>query len=272
MAIRINGNSTSLNLLRNLNQSSGDLKNTLKALSSGNRITSPSVDPAALMIAKKLASEIQNAGVAARNTSDAMSFLSIADASLGSALTTTNRLEQLAAQASSGTLSDTQRVALNNEFQALSSELDRIQSQAKFNGQSVFGQSVSFQTGTDSSSSSQISVSLTSVSKENLGLNEAKVLTKEDAQDALDALKNARSQVSVARSEVGAAETRLQTSFENLQTQRLNNMEARSRIVDVDVASMSAERTRNTILQQGNVSLMAINNSQSANILQLLKG
>jgi flagellin len=147
MAIRINGNSTSLNLQRNLNQISGNLNNNLRALSSGKRITKPSVDPAALMVANKLTSEIKNAGVAARNTSDAVSFLSIADASLGSASTITVRLEELSVQASNGALSDTQRVALNNEFQALSSELDRIQSQSKFNDQSVFGQSVSFQTG-----------------------------------------------------------------------------------------------------------------------------
>jgi flagellin len=129
-----------------------------------------------------------------------------------------------------------------------------------------------FRQGTDSSSNSQIFISLASVSKENLGLNDATILTQEDAQDALDSLKDARSQVSAARSEVGAAETRLQTSFENLQSQRVNNQEARSRIVDVDVASESSKLIANKILQQANVSLMGINNNQSANILQLLKG
>ncbi len=268
MAIRINNNQVALGLNRNLNKFTDRLQENFRALSSGSRFTKPSVDPSAMQLAEKLSSEIRNSGQAARNISDAVSFLNIADGALESAGHITARLEELATQASNGTLSDSQRIALNNEYQALMGELDRISSQTRFNDTQVFGSTTTIQSGTDGSASSRLTVTLPSLSSSSQGTD---ISTQSGAQATMDLLKDARSTISAARSEVGANESRLQTAFENLQTQRMNNIEARSRIADTDFAAEAAKLAANKILQSTNTSLASINNNNLTNVLKLLR-
>jgi flagellin len=271
MAIRINGNQISSTLNRNLNRATSGIQDNFRALSSGSRLTRPSIDPAALQMADQISSEIRNSAQAARNISDAVSFLNIADGALASASDITVRLEELATQAANGALSDSQRTALNNEFQALTSELDRIASQTRFNDKQVLGTTTTIQSGTDSSPNSQLKITLAKTSSESLGLDDKDILSQENAQEALDSLKDARSTLSASRAEVGASQSRLTTSFNNLQEQRLNNIEARSRIADADIASKSSQLVSNRILQEANTSLMAVNNNSLSNVLKLLK-
>lgn len=271
MAIRVNGNQTALNLNKNLNNSTKSIQDNFSKLSSGNRINRPSSDASGLQIAEQLASEIRNSGQASRNISDAVSFLSIADASLSSASDIVVRLEELAMQSANGALSDSQRNALNSEYQGLSSELDRISNQSTFNGTKVLGSTTSIQTGTDGSATSQLTISLTDVNTSSLSLSGRNISSQANAVDTLAALKNSREMISSARAEVGANESRLQTSFSNLQTQRLSNVEARDRIASADVAEESSKLVANRIMQSANVSLMKVNNTNLTSLLNLLK-
>lgn len=271
MAIKISGNGVPSFLQNNFNQATRGINDNLKALSSGNRFTRPSVDSASLAIAKSLSAEIKTLGAAAQNISNGISAINIAEGALTTAGDITSRLGELATQASNSTLSSAQRSALDNEFQQLSAELNRISTETKFNGVSLFGSNTVVQSGTDGSQNSQTSISIKQVNTDALGLTGLSLTTQEGAKAALDASKAANNTISSSNSELGASESRLRTSFENLQTQRLNNQEARSRIADVDFASETAKFTANSIRQQGGASLMALANKQSTNILQLLK-
>jgi len=271
MAIKISGNGVPSILQKNFNKASSGINDNLKALSSGNRLIRPSVDSASMAIAESLASEIKSSGAASRNISDGISAINIAEGALTSAGDITSRLGELATQASNSTLSSSQRSALDNEFQSLSAELNRISAQTQFNGVSLFGSNTVVQSGTDGSQNSQTSVTIQQVNTDALGLTGLSLSTKEGAQAAVDATKVANDTISSSKSELGASESRLRTSFENLQTQRLSNQEARSRIADVDYASETAKLTANSIRQQGGASLMALANQQSQNVLQLLK-
>ena len=168
MAQVINSNVMSLNAQRNLNKSSGSLSTALQRLSSGLRINSSMDDAAGLAVAQKMDSQIRGMTVAARNASDGISYAQTADSALGTVSEQLQRMRELATQSLNGTLSDTERSKIDQEYVALQSEASRIQGAAKLNGQSVYG-TFNFQVGADASDTisgtfSSVAVTGTSVS------------------------------------------------------------------------------------------------------------
>ncbi len=271
MPISINTNIASLSANKELSKSQKEVTSSLEKLSSGKRINKASDDPAGLAVALNLLTNADTGTVAARNISDGVSTLSIADGAISSASDITTRLAELATQAASGTISSDQRSALNTEYQALRSELDRIAATTEFNGQSLLSgsSSVTIQAGTTGSSTSQISAQLPGVSASSLGLA-ADLSSAEAARSALDQAKQATASLASSRAEIGASESRLASAFENLKTTELNERTAASRILDADVAEESAKLAANQIRSQASIAVQVQANNQPANALKLL--
>ncbi len=273
MALNINSSVESLSNQRNLGKATADVKKAGERLASGKRINRASDDPAGAAIAARLSADAQINTVAARNISDGVSIANIADGALETAGSITTRLSELATQSANGTLSDDQRTALNQEFQALKSELDRVSNTTEFNGQQLLsgnGSSFSLQAGTDGGSNSQITLQTTGVSSSSLGLGGSDISTQAGAQAALTAAKQATETVATTRGNVGSVVSRLDTAFANIKTSEVNQREAESRISSADIAEEAANRVKATILQKGNVGLAAQANSSAANVLKLL--
>lgn len=266
MSITINSNISSLRTGRQLNKRTASINRNFEKLSSGLEITKASDNPAGLAIALDLLSTADTSTVAARNISDGVSVANIAEGGLTSASDITTRLNELAVQSANGTLSAEQRTALNNEFQALTSELDRIAQTTTFNGQQLLSadSSISIQAGTEGGSDSQVAVNLPGVSSTSLGIT-ADISTQSGAQAAIDQTKAATQTLASARGEIGASVNRLSSAFENIKTSEVNQREAASRILDVDVAKETAQLTANKIGQQAAVAVKA-----QANILPQL--
>jgi flagellin len=180
---------------------------------------------------------------------------------------------------------NTQRSALQNEFTALTSEIERIALTTKFNGLNLLsgGQSVVFQVGFDGTSLSQVSYGTVEATLAALGLAQANssaprisiiaetdIAAQSAARFALDAINQAIASVNRNRGNLGAAESRLEVTIGNLQVARENFKAAESRIRDVDVASESAELTRLNILQQAGAAILAQANQQPQLALQLI--
>lgn len=271
MSISINSNLSSLNNQRQLNKASTSLRDAFNKLSSGKRINKAADDAAGAQIAAALQAEQASSGVAARNISDAVSQLSVADGALQSSANITTRLNELSTQAANGTLSDSQRAALNDEFQALTSELDRINQSTEFNGQQVLGSTTSVQSGTDGSANSQTEVVVGDVSASGLSLDSLDISTQAGAQAAVDATKTAVESIASSRGQIGAAESRLASAFENIQTREIGVAEARSRIEDADIASESANLVASRIRQQASAAVGAQSNLQPEIALRLLQ-
>ena len=271
MSITINTNISSLQANRELNKQASELTKHFDKLSSGLRIARASDDPAGLAIAMDLLANADTGAVASRNISDGVSLTSIADGALESATDITDRMSELAAQAANGTLSDQQRGALNNEYQQLQSELDRIAGSTEFNGVKLLEENstVSIQAGTDSSSNSQMMLSLPSVSSSNLGLPTS-IATQNSAQQALEGISAARDTLTSARGAIGAVTSRLETAFENVKTQELGQREAASRIRDADVAQESSGLVASRIREQISGAISAQTNQTPSLALQLL--
>ncbi len=272
MPISINSNISAVNTQRFVKKSTEELKSSFEKLSSGKRINSAADDAAGLAIATDLLANAKAGDVASRNISDGVSAAAIADGGLQSASDITGRLSELATQAANGTLSDEQRSSLNQEYQALSTELDRIAQTTEFNGQKLLtGQSsISVQAGTDGSSTSQISLPLPGVSTTSLSIASTDISTQAGAKAALDATKAATQSIASSRADIGATVQKLDTAASNLSVSNENQRAAESQIRDVDVASETANLVKAKIKQQASVAVLAQANQQPNQVLKLL--
>ncbi len=138
MALSILNNIASLSAQNQVNITAAGLQRTLFRLSSGSRINSGADDAAGLAIADGLRANISALTQSARNANDGAGNLQVADGAYGQVANLLNRAVTLATQAATGTVSNTQRTALDAEYTAIKSEIDRIRTNTTFNGSSVF--------------------------------------------------------------------------------------------------------------------------------------
>ncbi len=273
MALTVNTNVPSLSAQRHLATSSSSLGRSFERLSSGLRINSASDDAAGLAIADKLRFDVRVASQAIRNANDGISAISVGEKALGKVGDIVARLAELAEQSSSGLVSNSQRSALQQEFTALVSEIDRISNTTTFNGVSLLssGTTVNLQVGLDGTTNSRISFSTVDGSASGIGLNAVAVSSQDAAQSAITSITSAVETVASRRGTLGAVESRLNTAISNLRVARENFASAESRIRDTDVAEETANLTRATILQQAGVSVLAQANQQPQLALSLLR-
>lgn len=286
MAITINQNISALNAQRRLSDSTGALRTSFERLSSGLRIVRAKDDAAGLAIADSLKADVRIASVAIRNANDGISLIGITDGALDQMSSVLTRMAELSEQSANGVLSVTQRSALDLEFKALGSEIQRIALTTTFNGLNLLsgGASIALQVGFDSSTNSQVSFRGVQGTLEAIGLaapasstlifsinDTTAVLGQAAARSALDAVKTAITSLTTNRGTLGAAESRLNVAITNLSVARENYSSAESQIRDVDVAEESAQLTRLNILQQAGAAILAQANQQPSLALTLLR-
>lgn len=286
MAITIGSNIASLRAQRSLASASQRLTSTYEKLSSGQRINKASDDAAGLAIADTLRANGRVASVAIRNANDGISTIAIGDSALGEIGNVLSRLAELSEQSANGTFSTVQRSALQNEFTALGSEIERIAVTTEFNGVKLLSgnSSLTLQVGFNSQSTAQISYTGVQGTLAALGLANANTSAlafsingttiiegQSAARATLDAVNTAISSLASTRGVLGAAESRLRVSINNLSVARENFASAESQIRDVDVASEAAELTRLGILQQAGASILAQANQAPSLALSLLR-
>lgn len=277
MAIFIQTNVASLEAQKNLGYNQSQLQLSFNRLSSGLRINSAKDDAAGLAISESLKSQIRSFNVAERNAMDGISMAQTAEGALGEVHNILGRMRELAVQAANGSLTSTDRGFLQTEFSSLQSEISRIQGSARFNGKQLVGstaQTITLQVGLDNTASDQIAVTLGGVSLATIS-GSAVILSGTTASGALASLSTidqAISDVSTARSTFGASMNRLEVAQNSIQTMRLNLSAANSRIRDVDVATETATLSRNQVLSQAGVSVLAQANQLPNLALNLLGG
>ena len=286
MSITINTNVAALNAQRRLSNSTSSLRQSFERLSSGLRIVRAKDDAAGLAIADSLRADGRIASVAIRNANDGISLISIADGALDQMSSVLTRMAELSEQSANGIFANSQRSALQLEFQALGSEIERIALTTTFNGLTLLsgGASIALQVGFNSSSNSQISFTGVDGTLSAIGLARGSTLIysiiaagtavegQDAARSALDAVKLAIGSLTTNRGTLGAAESRLGVAITNLSVARENFNSAESQIRDVDVAEEAANLTRLNILQQAGAAVLAQANQQPALALSLLGG
>jgi flagellin len=262
MALFINTNVASESAQKNLGANQSKLAVSFARLSSGLRINSAKDDAAGLAISESLKSQIRSFNVAERNASDGISMAQTAEGALGEVHDILGRMRELATQAANGSLTSTDRGFLQTEFASLQDEITRIQGSAKFNGRALVSstaETITLQVGLSNTGSDQIQVTLGGVSLGTIagGSTVLSGTTASGALSALSTIDTAIGNVSTARATFGAAMNRLETAQSSIQTMRLNLSAANSRIRDVDVAQETSALSRNQVLTQAGVSVLA---------------
>lgn len=274
MGLRVNTNVASVNAQRNLVNTTDRLNRSLERLSSGLRITRASDDAAGLAISERFRAEIRSLSQAQRNANDGVSMLQIAEGALNETSGILIRLRELAIQSANGTLGTGERTTLNDEFQALVGEISRIAAVTEFNGTQVLnggsGVAVTFQIGTNNTANDRITVTGVDATASGVGVSGLSITTMSGAQGALSAIDSAIDTVSNLRAQFGAAQNRLESAIRSIAVAVENTTAAESRIRDVDVASETAEMTRNQVLQQAGVAVLAQANISTQAALRLL--
>ncbi len=255
-------NVASMEAQRNLTRSHEALSKSFNRLSSGYRINSAADDASGLAISESLTGQVRSFTVAERNANDAISMVQTAEASVGEMSNIMHRMRELAVQGANGTLTAQDRGYLDTEFQALKSELGRIQESSKFNGKQLVGTTAStmtFQVGLNNTASDQLQVTfgglgLTAMLAATSTLSGA---TAGNAQNMLARIDSTLTSLSTARSNYGATMNRLEVATSAISTMRLNMSAANSRIRDVDVAEETSMMARNQVLTQAGVSVLS---------------
>ncbi|MBM3991428.1 MAG: flagellin FliC [Planctomycetes bacterium] len=273
MGLRVNTNIASMNAQRNLGSVSTRLMGNFKRLSSGLRISTASDDAAGLGISERMRSQIRSYGAAQRNAQDGISLVQTAEGALNEVNSILNRMRELSIQAANGTLSNADRATLDTEYQELINEIDRISTTSTFNGvQLIDGTTTSLDLQAGINSSEVITVSLQDATATALGLSGLTVGTPSGASAALAVIDAAVDLVTTARGALGSAQNRLQSAISSIANASENLAAAESRIRDVDIATETADLTRNTIMQQAAVAMLAQANVQPQLALSLLQG
>lgn len=276
MPLRISTNVASLNAQKNLATTNRGLEQSLARLSSGYRINQASDDAAGLAISENLKAQIRGLGQANRNSNDGISLVQTAEGGLNEIGNMLIRLRELAVQASSDTLGDTERKFLDVEYQQLKSEIQRVAEVTQFNGRDLLngtGGVVDIQVGVHNDPfKDRISFnsSAANASLESLGLAVESVASKPQAQTSLATVDNAITMVNAIRANFGALQNRLNSTISNLAIFHENLSAANSRIRDTDVAAETAEMVRNNILLQAGASVIGQTNNMQQVALKLL--
>jgi len=274
MGLRINTNVASLTAQRNLSNSTTALNRSLARLSSGLRITRASDDAAGLAISERFRADVRSLQQAQRNGLDGISLLQIAEGALNETSGILVRMRELAIQSANDTLGAGERTVLNNEFTDLVAEIDRIANVTEFNGVSLLdgtAPTVTFQVGIDNTANDQIAVAGVDGTAAGVGVAALAIDSLANAQAALGGLDLAIDDVTSLRGGFGTAQNRLESTIRSIAVAVENTQAAESRIRDVDVASETAILTRNQVLQQAGISVLAQANVSTQSALSLLQ-
>lgn len=274
MSLVVNTNVASLAAQNNLTNSTGQLERSVERLSSGLRITRAADDAAGLGVSETLRAHIKSINQATRNSNDGISLTQIADGGAQTIGNLLSRLRELASQSSNGTVGTTERSYLDQEFVQLRSEIDRIASVTEFNGTALLSgaaNTFTLQIGFKSGANNTLSLSLKDLDLASIGLSSVNVSSSANAQSALGNIDSAISAVASARADYGSYQNRLEATISSLQVTSQNFSAAESRIRDADVAYETSIFTKNQILVQSGIAILAQANALPQQALALLK-
>jgi flagellin len=278
MALRINHNIMALNAYRNLSITQGSLSKSIEKLSSGLRIVRASDDAAGLAVSEQMRADIRSLNQAVRNANDGVSMLQTAEGALNEVSGMLTRMRELAAQAATGTVGDTQKQTLDSEFQHLISEINRIAEVTEFNGTKLINGDLSsgtaaaatFQIGIKNTANDRVAVGIDSMKADDLAISGVAISTAGLAQSALAKIDSAIGQVAEQRGTIGAVQNRLERTIANLSISAENLTAAESQIRDVDMALEMADFTKNQIMTQAGTAMLAQANLVNQSVLTLL--
>lgn len=294
MGLRIRTNVASLVAQRRMGQTTDSMKESMAKLSSGYRINKSADDAAGLAISENMRGKIRSMKQATRNANDAISMVQVAEGGMNEVSNILIRLKELATQAASDSIGDTERSFTNKEYVQLVDEIERISKTTEFNGYKVLQgadgndgvNELSFHVGSGDgtiANTDTIEINIDDIKidpAEDLNLGrDAEIgpmeadgdFERTTAAEKITNIDNAITNLASKRATLGAKQNRLISTVNNLGIQIENMSAANSRIRDVDFAEETANFTQQRILQQGGASVLTSANQMPEIALSLLR-
>jgi len=281
----INHNMAAVNTNRQLGMAQNASNNVMEKLSSGMRINKAADDASGLAVSEKMRTQIKGLNQAEKNIQNGVSFIQATEGFLTETTDILQRVRELSVQSANGIYSDEDRAMIQVEVSQLVDEVNRIASQAQFNGMNMltgrFSEGslngpLSIQVGANMDQSETISVRTMTAAA--LGLtNEQEVggslslANTDEANRAIGILDDAMKVVNAQRADLGAYQNRFETAAKGIAIAAENMQAAESRIRDTDMATEVVNLTRDKILQQASTAMLGQANVQTQSVLSLLQ-
>ena len=280
----INNNMSSLYANRVLGISNDSIMKSMEKLSSGERINRAGDDASGLAVSEKMRSQIRGLNQASRNIQNGVSFIQTTEGYLQETTDILQRIRELAVQSANGIYSDEDRMQIQVEVSQLVAEVDRIASQAQFNGMNMLtgrfaleGDGImQFQIGANVDQNTRVYIG--TMTAHSLGLKgvqgsdeQISISSPDQANLVLATVDSALKTVNKQRADLGAYQNRFEIAAKGINVAAENTQAAESRIRDTDMASQMVEFTRDQILTQARTAMLAQANAQSQNVLALLQ-
>ena len=284
----INHNMSAMFANRNLGVTGSGLTKDMEKLSSGERINRAGDDASGLAVSEKMRSQIRGLNQASQNAQNGISFIQVTEGYLQETTDIMQRIRELAVQSSNGIYSDEDRMQIQVEVSQLVAEVDRIASQAQFNGMNMltgrFAQSQGENTITGSmwfhigaNMDQRMQVYIGTMTAAALGIRDVAaeevmhIDTPETANRAIGTLDEALKRINKQRADLGGYQNRMEYAVKGLDIAAENLQASESRIRDTDMAERMVEFTKNQVLTQSGTAMLAQANNQSQNVLSLLR-
>jgi len=274
MALIVNTNSASMKAMNHLGRSTRNLTSSFQHISSGLRINSAADDAAGLAVAENLDADKGSMRQALRNVHDGISIVQTQEGATSEVGDILKRMRELAVQSSSETLANSERSYVQDEFSALTNEIDRIANVTEFNGIALTNSEdeINVQVGISGGSNDRIAIFVNDLRTKVLEVDAANVNVSSavNAQAAITSIDDALEEVNVFNSDSGSAQNRLEAALNNLETFTQNIAVAESRIRDADFAYETAEMSKHQIMQQAGIAVVGQANGLAQGALRLI--
>ena len=280
----INNNMSSLYANRVLGISNDSIMKSMEKLSSGERINRAGDDASGLAVSEKMRSQIRGLNQASRNIQNGISFIQTTEGYLQETTDILQRIRELAVQSANGIYSDEDRMQIQVEVSQLVAEVDRIASQAQFNGMNMLtgrfalegDGMMQFQIGANVDQNTRVFIG--TMTAQSLGLKgvqgndeQISISSPDQANLVLATVDSALTTVNKQRADLGAYQNRFEIAAKGINVAAENTQASESRIRDTDMASQMVEFTKDQILTQAGTAMLAQANAQSQNVLALLQ-
>lgn len=266
--------SQGMNIWGNMNRQWNAASKALERISTGYRINRAGDDPAGLAISEKMRAQINGLNMASKNIQDGISMVQTAEGALNETHSMLQRMRELSVQSANDTLTDDDRALIEVEFQELKKEVTRISTDTEFNTRKLLNgdnASTSLKIQVGANAGQTIDLTMNDMSADAIGLTDASIATRDEAESALSTLDEAIKKVSMERAQMGAYQNRMEHAY-NVNVNTAENLTAaESRIRDADIAKEMMNFTKASILQQAAQYAMAMHMQTAQGMLQLLK-
>lgn len=268
MVVTINSNTNSMALQKNLVSIQRQMQSAFNKLASGSRIPSAKDDAAGLAMGEVLSGLLAETGQSINNVSDGMSMVQTAEGGTREISNNLNRIRELSVQARNGTYSDQDRASMQEEVDQLTAEITRISQSANFNTKNLLDGSLDADIAVSATDS--INISADDLSAASLGVDSIDITTAEGAAAAIEAVDAGIDQVSSTAGDLGATYNRMESSINTLRNNYESIAASKSRIMDADMATETANLINAQIKEQAGVAMLTQANMSPYRLLQLL--